>query len=86
MFETPVEENEEEQGNTADNPSNNGTNKANNGYGLMLYVLTFIRLSKLNLLETLQQPIGVVFSVLSVEMERVKRESEQLKRGLKPKI
>lgn len=52
----------------------------------MLYLLTFIRLSRLDLLESLQQPIGIVFNILSVEVERVKREKEQLKKGLKTKI
>lgn len=48
----------------------------------MLYVLTFVRLSRLNIIEALEQPITLVFSVLAVEIERNRREQETLKKTM----
>lgn len=80
LFETDVEETGGEQGNKKEYGTNNGTN--NIVYGLMLYVLTFVRLSRLNILEALEQPITLVFSVLAVEIERNRREQETLKKTM----
>lgn len=73
LFEKTYEEDEDTGG-----QDENG--KTDSSYGLILFALTFVRLTGLNLLQTLEQPISLVFTILSVEIERVKREQEELKK------
>lgn len=45
--------------------------------------MTFVKISRIDFNETLEQPIGLVFNILSVEVERVKRENEQIRKMTK---
>jgi hypothetical protein len=80
LFETKDLEDEEE----SNNGGREGTSqKVDVRYGLILYYLTFVKISRINFNETLEQPIGLVFNLLSVEVERVKRENEQIRKMTK---
>lgn len=80
LFETKDEEDEEE----SDNREREGNSqKVDVRYGLILYYLTFVKISRINFNETLEQPIGLVFNILSVEVERVKREQEELRKSFR---
>ena len=80
LFVSPSEEDQGSEG-EADSTELSGQNSG--GYGLLPFMLTYVRVANESLSNTLNESAMQVFLVVQFELERQRKEEEMLRRMIK---